>query len=138
MKTINLSLAGCRYPACIATPSRSTHVDHVIVGGSDTRLSLLGLNFHVGHLREPPEHEPRDGKSAAAKMSPVNKRLSVPFYSSHYNQTKGKHPLTRKQVEIHNTKLKIEGEILSKGQLFWTLVRSNCTVLDALKEAGPF
>lgn len=120
MKTINLSLGGCRYPACIATSSRSTHVEHVIVGGSDTRLSLLGLNFDVGHLREPPEHEPRDGESAAAaKMSSVNKMLSAPFNSSYYNQTKGKHSLTQKQVEIHNTKLKIEGEIL-RGQLFWT------------------
>lgn len=79
MKTINLSLVGCRYPACIHT-SRSARVDHVIAGGSDTRSSLLGPNFDVGHLREPPEHEPRDGKSAAAaKISSVNKRLSAPF-----------------------------------------------------------
>lgn len=80
MKAINLSLAGCRYPACITTLGRSTNVDHVLAGGSDARVSLLGLNFNVGHLREPPEREPRDGKSAAAaKTSSVNKRLSAPF-----------------------------------------------------------
>lgn len=80
MKTINLSLAVRRYPACMTTLSRSTHVDHVILGGSDTRFSSLGLNFNVGHPREPPKHEPRDGKTAAAaKMSSVNKRLLSRF-----------------------------------------------------------